>query len=129
MTVRTKRVYEPAQPSDGRRYLIDRLWPRGIRKEDLGLAAWLRELAPSAELRAWYGHDPKRYGAFRRRYLRELAGSTELLNRLAQEARDGTVTLLYAARDASHCNATVLRELLGARSERRSTALPKASRS
>ena len=119
MVVRTKRVYEPAEPSDGRRYLVDRLWPRGVKKAELGLTAWLRDLAPSTELRAWYGHDPKRYATFRRRYVRELTGSRELLDRLAREARAGTVTLLYAARDGTRCNATVLARLLGPGSKRR----------
>ena len=112
MTVRIERVYDPPSPSDGRRYLIDRLWPRGIKKEELRLTEWLKDLAPSAELRSWYGHAPGRYAAFRTRYRAELEKRAGLLARLTREARSGTVTLLFAARDAEHSNAAVLRELL-----------------
>ncbi len=112
MGVQAKRVYDPAAPSDGRRYLIDRLWPRGVRKDALQLTSWLKELAPSRELREWYAHDPGRYREFRRRYRAELLRQGELLSRLVNEALAGQVTLLYAARDAEHCNAGVLQELL-----------------
>lgn len=119
MTVQTKRVYESPSSSDGRRYLIDRLWPRGIRKVDLSLTGWLKDLAPSPELRTWFGHDPPKYPVFRRRYRAELLQHPELLDRLVQESLSGTVTLLFAAHDGEHCNASVLRELLVARSRRR----------
>jgi uncharacterized protein YeaO (DUF488 family) len=115
MTVHTKRVYEPFAPTDGSRYLIDRLWPRGLKKEDLRLTEWLKDLAPSAKLRAWFGHDPPKYPLFRKRYRAELEQRPDLLARLAREARSGTVTLLFAAHDAEHCNAAVLRELLAER--------------
>jgi uncharacterized protein YeaO (DUF488 family) len=115
MTVRTKRVYEDPTPSDGRRYLVDRLWPRGVRKEDAQLTDWLKDLAPSRELRSWYGHDPARYETFRARYREELRSAAPLLDRLVREARAGPVTLVYAAADAHHCNAGVLKELLDER--------------
>jgi uncharacterized protein YeaO (DUF488 family) len=116
MTVQTKRVYEPPSSSDGRRYLIDRLWPRGIKKQDLSLSEWLKDLAPSPELRAWFGHDPLKYPVFRQRYRAELAQQPGLLDRLARESRSGTITLLFAAHDREHCNASVLQELLIERS-------------
>jgi uncharacterized protein YeaO (DUF488 family) len=112
MTVRAKRVYDPPAPDDGRRYLIDRLWPRGIKKDNLRLTEWMKDLAPSPELRAWFGHDPSKYPVFRRRYRAELERRSDLLDRLAREARLGRVTLLFASRDAEHCNASALRELL-----------------
>ncbi len=112
MSVRAKRVYEPISPTDGRRYLVDRLWPRGFRKERLELAAWLKELAPSPALRTWFGHDPRKYSTFRRRYRSELEARSDLIGRLVGEARSGQVTLLFAARDTDHCNATVLRKLI-----------------
>jgi uncharacterized protein YeaO (DUF488 family) len=114
MPIRIKRVYEPVAASDGRRYLIDGLWPRGFTKERLRAREWLKELAPSAELRSWFAHDPARYSTFRSRYLKELEGHRDLLHRLTDEARSGTVTLLYAARDPTRCNAVVLRELIEA---------------
>jgi uncharacterized protein YeaO (DUF488 family) len=112
MPVRTKRVYEPPSATDGRRYLVDRLWPRGITKGAARVTEWLKDLAPSAELRVWFGHDPLKYPAFRSRYLAELRPKSALIDRLAEEACSGTVTLLFAARDAEHCNAAVLAELL-----------------
>jgi uncharacterized protein YeaO (DUF488 family) len=112
MTVQTKRVYEPPSVTDGKRYLIDRLWPRGLRKESLQLTEWMKDLAPSPSLRTWFGHDPERYLAFRRRYRAELEAHSDLIDRLEREARSEPVTLLFAAHDAEHCNASVLRELL-----------------
>jgi uncharacterized protein YeaO (DUF488 family) len=120
MTVRAKRVYEPVAATDGRRYLVDRLWPRGFSKASLWLDDWLKELAPSAELCDWYDHDPQRFPAFRQRYRAELKDRTALLRRLVEEARSGAVTLLFAARDTDHSNAAVLRELLAARLARSS---------
>lgn len=117
MPVRTRRAYELPVPSDGQRYLIDRLWPRGVTKRSLRLTAWLKELAPSTDLREWFGHDPARYPEFRRRYRRELAGQRELVDRLVREARSGTVTLVFGARDPERCNASVLRELIEERQE------------
>ncbi len=112
MTLKTKRAYEPASPSDGKRYLVDRLWPRGVTREELAIDGWLKEIAPSDDLRKWFGHDPKKFPEFRRRFLEELTPRRELLDRLADEAREGAVTLIFGAKDAEHCNAGVLREIL-----------------
>lgn len=112
MPVQTRRVYDPAESSEGHRYLIDRLWPRGLTTGALGSAVWAKELAPSPELREWYGHDTARYSAFRTRYRQELTAHQGLVDRLVEEARRGTVTLLFAARDVEHSNASVLREMI-----------------
>lgn len=113
MTVRLKRAYEPAEPSDGYRVLVDRLWPRGVTREEARLDAWARDLAPSPELRRWFGHDPAKFDEFRRRYRDELAHRPEQLEALRRRAREGTVTLVYGARDPDHNAAVVLAELLG----------------
>ena len=110
--VRSKRAYDPAEPGDGYRVLIDRLWPRGVSKERARLDEWARELAPSTELRTWFGHDPERFAEFRRRYLRELAAQDEKLGELRNRAQEGAVTLVYAARDDQHNDAVVIAELL-----------------
>ncbi len=123
MSLRIQRVYGEEPSLGGRRYLIDGLWPRGFRKEDLRLTEWLKELAPSPALRRWFGHDPARYPEFRRRFRDELAARSELLARLEREARVGPVTLLFAARDEEHCNASVLAELL--RKRLRSASKPR----
>jgi uncharacterized protein YeaO (DUF488 family) len=99
MPVKARRAYEPALQSDGRRYLIDGLWPRGRTKEELQLSEWLKELAPTPSLRAWFGHDPKKYATFRARYRRELAKKPSLIARLISEARKRTVTLVFGAGD------------------------------
>lgn len=113
-TVAVKRIYDPASPEDGRRFLVDRLWPRGISKERARLDGWLRELAPSTELRRWFGHDPARWEEFKRRYRAELAmpERQQALATLQQAAGEGPVTLLYAARDTEHNEAQVLAEWL-----------------
>ncbi len=110
--VRLKRAYDPAEPGDGYRVLVDRLWPRGISKERARLDEWARELAPSADLRTWFGHDPERFAEFERRYRTELAAHGEKVDELRRRAREGTLTLVYAARDAEHNDAVVLAELL-----------------
>ncbi len=120
MAVRLKRAYEPAEPADGYRVLVDRLWPRGVAKEAARLDEWARELAPSDELRRWFGHDPAKFAEFRRRYRAELAAREEKLRELRRRARRGTVTLVYAARDPEHNDAVVLAELLRERSARTS---------
>ena len=114
MEVRLKRAYERPIASDGYRVLIDRLWPRGIKREDGRLDEWARELAPSSELRRWFGHDPARFEEFRRRYTAELAGQEEKLRELRRRARRGTLTLVYGARDTEHNDAVVLAEILRA---------------
>lgn len=118
MTVAVKRVYEPARQSDGVRVLVDRLWPRGLTKENAAIKVWLRDLAPSNELRKWFHAQPERWDEFRKRYLNELSASRAhaALNRLYELQRKGKLTLLFASRNEDHNNATVLRDLLeGAR--------------
>lgn len=112
LDLRIKRVYEPAEPDDGYRVLIDHIWPRGVSKERAHLDEWARELAPSDELRRSFDHVPERFNDFRRRYREELAGQAPALERLRDRAQHGTVTIVYAARDQEHNNAVVLAELL-----------------
>lgn len=116
-SIHIRRVYEPATPADGQRVLVDRLWPRGLRKEAAHLDAWLRELAPSDSLRRWYGHDPARWAEFARRYRAELAepACVALLADLADRARSGPLTLVCAARDVAHSNAAVIGRVLAER--------------
>lgn len=112
--VAIKRAYDEATPADGTRVLIDRLWPRGVSKEKAKIDLWLKDVAPSAELRTWYGHDPAKYDEFRRRYLDELKqepGKSGIA-RLRELAAHGPVTLVFAAHDAAHANANVLQGLL-----------------
>jgi uncharacterized protein YeaO (DUF488 family) len=112
--VQLKRAYESASPRDGYRVLIERLWPRGVRKTDLRLDAWLKDVAPSAELRRWFDHDPARFGEFATRYRRELRRSpaAEALAALVRRASEDTLTLVYGARDEVHNGAVVLREAI-----------------
>jgi uncharacterized protein YeaO (DUF488 family) len=112
VAVRLKRAYDAPEHADGYRVLVDRLWPRGVSKEEAQLDEWARELAPSAELRKWFGHDPERFDEFRRRYIEELEAHDEKLRELRRRARGETVTLVYAARDTEHNDAVVLAELL-----------------
>jgi uncharacterized protein YeaO (DUF488 family) len=112
MDVRLKRVYEPTAPSDGYRVLIDRLWPRGVSTQRADLDRWDKELAPSAELRQWFGHEPERFQEFRRRYEQELREQRARLSELRRRAREGTLTLVYSAHDAEHNDAVVLAEVL-----------------
>ena len=112
MDIRLKRAYEPARATDGYRVLIDRLWPRGVSREKARLDEWARELAPSATLRRWFGHDPARFAQFRRRYAKELAAQETKLRELRRRAREGTLTLVYGARDTEHNDAVVLAEIL-----------------
>jgi uncharacterized protein YeaO (DUF488 family) len=115
MAVKIKRAYEPTGPGDGYRILVDRLWPRGISKGEAKLDEWAKELAPSPELRRWFGHDPARFEEFRRRYRDELSGKGEKLRELRGLARKGPLTLVYGAHDTEHNGAVVLAELLRAR--------------
>ena len=112
MDLRLKRAYEPAEPADGERILVDRIWPRGVARADARLDEWARELAPSTELRRWFGHDPARFEEFRRLYAEELEPHQEKLEELRRRARRGPVTLVYSARDAEHNDAVVLAEIL-----------------
>jgi uncharacterized protein YeaO (DUF488 family) len=118
--VRTKRVYEEASPRDGTRVLVDRIWPRGLRKESASVDLWLKEIAPSTELRKWYGHNPERWMEFKKRYETELADHTDELKQLIALARKGPVTLLFAAHDGERSNAEVLKQYLGRRVSRTS---------
>jgi uncharacterized protein YeaO (DUF488 family) len=115
-----KRAYDPPSRADGTRILVDRLWPRGIKKEEAHVEKWLRELGPSNELRHFFGHDPARWQEFRRRYLAELKRPdvTAFLAELEGLARNGTLTLVYSARDEEHNQAVVLKELLESHSSK-----------
>lgn len=110
--VRLKRAYEKPARDDGMRILIDRLWPRGVRKADAELDQWAKEIAPSTALRKWFGHDPARWPEFRRRYAEEIRRHPDELGELRSLARKGPVTLVYSAHDELHNDAVVLRELL-----------------
>lgn len=110
--VKVKRAYETPAAADGARILIDRLWPRGLRKEDAALDRWEKELSPSTELRQWFGHDPARWSEFRTRYSREIHQHGEQLDQLRALARQKPITLVYAAHDEVHNNAVVLRDIL-----------------
>ncbi len=112
MDVRLKRAYEPAASADGHRVLIDRLWPRGVSRERADLDGWEKDVAPSTELRQWFGHEPSRFEEFRRRYIDELRAKRPQLATLRRYARDGTLTLVYSAHDAEHNDAVVLAEIL-----------------
>lgn len=117
--IRLKRIYEPPQSSDGDRILVDRVWPRGVSKERAHIAHWLKEVGPSTALRKWFGHDPKRWREFEKRYREELRGQSELLAQIETlEDERGTVTLVYSARDTQHNQAVVLRDLLASRGAR-----------
>lgn len=109
--IRVRRVYDPPGGDDGVRVLVDRMWPRGVRKDDLACDDWLRDVAPSTELRRWYGHEPARFAEFRSRYRDELSGHPDL-DRLRALAVDGPLTLLTATKDVEHSQAAVLAELL-----------------
>jgi uncharacterized protein YeaO (DUF488 family) len=107
-----KRVYEKAEAGDGVRFLVERLWPRGIKKEKLKMNAWLKDAAPSPSLRKWYGHDVARWEEFRQRYRRELEDNPEAWMPILEAVKEGNVTLLYSARDTEHNSARVLKEFL-----------------
>lgn len=110
--VRLKRAYEPAAADDGARILVDRLWPRGISKETAALDEWMKDIAPSTDLRQWFGHDPARWEEFRSRYAQEVREKPDLLSRLRSMARGGPITLVYSAHDETHNDAVVLRDLI-----------------
>jgi uncharacterized protein YeaO (DUF488 family) len=118
MSIDLKRAYDPPAASDGRRILVDRIWPRGIAKPDLRIEAWLKDLAPSGGLRKWFGHDPKKWGEFKKRYADEIAQHADALAQLVEIAKAGHVTLVYAAKDTEHNNAVALKERLERRLSR-----------
>lgn len=107
-----RRVYEPVGPDDPPRWLVDRVWPRGLTKTAAGLAGWAKDAAPTTPLRRWFGHEPARFPEFRRRYLAELRAHPEAADVLVVAARAGAIVLVYAARDEIHNNAVVLRDYL-----------------
>jgi uncharacterized protein YeaO (DUF488 family) len=106
--IRVKRIYDPPDRKDGARVLVDRLWPRGVRKETAKLTLWLKDIAPSPELRQWFGHDPARFAEFSQRYRAELAANKDAVRGMEDLMKAGPVTLLYAARDTEHNEARVL---------------------
>lgn len=110
--LKTKRVYENAQASDGVRFLVDRLWPRGIKKEMLKMKAWLKDVAPSPDLRQWFAHDPSKWHEFQQRYRAELESNPEAWKSILEAANHGDVTLLYSARDTEHNSAILLKAFL-----------------
>jgi uncharacterized protein YeaO (DUF488 family) len=112
MAIKIKRVYEPPSGDDGYRVMVDRLWPRGVGRDAAAVDAWLPEIAPTADLRRWFGHRPERWEEFRDRYRQELQGAGELVAALRDRAARGPVTLIYGARDPQHNNAVVLRQVL-----------------
>jgi uncharacterized protein YeaO (DUF488 family) len=112
LDVRTKRIYDPPEDTDGYRVLIDHIWPRGVSRERAKLDEWAKELAPSNELRKWFDHDPARFAEFRSRYRDELTAQSERFGELRRQATSGPLTILYAARDQKHNNAGVVCELL-----------------
>lgn len=110
--LKTKRVYEAANASDGTRFLVERLWPRGIKKEKLKMKAWLKEVAPSPDLRKWYAHDPDKWQEFQKRYRAELKANSDAWQPILEAAKKGDVTLLYSARDTEHNSALLLKSFL-----------------
>ena len=110
--IRLKRVYEPAGKDDGKKFLVERLWPRGVTKKEFADAIWSKDIAPSTELRKWFAHDPKKWAEFQRRYRAELKQHEATLEPILEAARRGTVTLLYSSHDTEHNNAVVLRDCL-----------------
>ena len=110
--IKVKRVYEPIESSDGRRFFVERLWPRGIKKESLSDAVWLKDIAPSPELRQWFNHDPAKWVELKRRYAKELSSNETALRPLIDAARGCTITLLYSARDVEHNSAILLKTFL-----------------
>lgn len=106
--IKLKRAYEEAAPSDGTRYLVDRIWPRGVKKDSLQIAGWLKDVAPSDALRRWFSHDPAKWTEFQRKYFAELDSNTDSWEPILSAARKGTVTLVYSAHDAEHNNAVAL---------------------
>ena len=121
-----KRAYEPVSHTDGTRFLVERLWPRGISKPTLRVDAWLKEVGPSTDLRKWFGHDPEKWDEFRRRYFCELASQPEAWQAIVSAARRGRVTLVYSSHDTQHNNAVALQEFL--RKKVRQTARSKRTR-
>ena len=113
--IKIKRVYEPSGSGDGTRFLVERLWPRGMKKESLHMEAWLKDVAPSDSLRRWFGHDPQKWNEFQDRYFAELDGEPDAIQPIVEAAGKGNVTLLYSAHDTEHNNAAALKKYLSKR--------------
>ncbi|HKS76528.1 MAG TPA: DUF488 domain-containing protein [Terriglobales bacterium] len=122
--IQVKRAYEETSKNDGTRFLVERLWPRGVKKEDLKVEAWLKDVAPSTELREWFQHDPSKWAEFRRRYFKELAKRQDAWRPLVTRARRGRITLVYSAHDTEHNNAVALKEFV---EQKLRSARPKAA--
>jgi len=112
--IKLKRIYDEASSDDGMRIYVDRLWPRGLKKEEAKIDEWVKEIAPSNDLRKWFGHDASKFAEFKKRYLKELDLKSEILEKIRKEGERKTVTLLYSAKDTEHNNAIVLKEILSA---------------
>jgi uncharacterized protein YeaO (DUF488 family) len=112
VSIRLKRVYDKPAKSDGRRVLVDRIWPRGLTKREARVDEWLKEIAPSAKLRKWFGHDPARWKEFKKRYAAELDDQRDQIEHLARAANQRTVTLLFGAKDTEHNNAVALKDYI-----------------
>jgi len=112
MTIALKRIYDKAKAADGKRILIDRLWPRGIKKEEARVDEWIREVAPSDELRKWFSHDPAKWSEFKKKYWSELEKKQEIVSKLAKECKNKRVTLLYSSKESRYNNAVALKEYL-----------------
>lgn len=110
--INVKRVYDKAEKSDGTRFLIERLWPRGVRKDSISIEAWIKEAGPSTELRKWFSHDPAKWEEFQRRYTAELKSRSDVWEPILDAARQGTVTLIYSSHDTEHNNAVALQKFL-----------------
>jgi len=116
--IKLKRVYEAAASSDGSRVLVERLWPRGVRKANLRIDTWLKEIGPSNDLRQWFAHDPKKWDVFRERYFAELDSKPKVWKGLVHAARRGPITLIYSSRDPEHNNAVALKDYLQTKMKR-----------
>lgn len=110
--IKLKRIYDPPSEDDGRRIFVERLWPRGIKKGKANIHLWLKDIAPSHELRKWFSHDPEKFEEFRKRYMKELEGKRDLLFELVECAKNGTLTLLYSTKNERYNSAVVLKEFL-----------------
>jgi uncharacterized protein YeaO (DUF488 family) len=121
--IQTKRIYHESSPQDGERILVDRVWPRGMKKEEANIDDWYKVLAPSTDLRKWFGHDPEKWGKFRQRYRSELQDREKeaLLTTLADKSKEGTVTLLYGSKDTDHNNAVALKSFIDSMAEGQGT--------
>jgi uncharacterized protein YeaO (DUF488 family) len=126
--LKLKRAYDPVSRTDGRRFLVERLWPRGLSKMKLRVHAWLKEVGPSTGLRKWFSHDPKKWSRFRTRYFRELDARPEAWRPIVSAARRGTVTLVYSSHDTEHNNAVALQAYLKAKLRRRTVGRSSADR-